>query len=379
MAKIGIDVRLWGVKHAGIGRYTEELVKNLQGIDKKNEYILFCRRSDIDQISTSEGRRKVIADVPHYTLREQIFLPAIFKKEKLDLLHVPHFNVPIFYRGKFVVTIHDILWHEFLGTDATTLPVPLYFVKHLGYRLVMANAVQRAEKIITPTNEIRKKLIKKFGIPQERVVFTNEGSPLHFHISIYESKRVLEKYNIKKPYLLYVGSLYPHKNVEFVIRALKQVEESITLVIVSSRNIFAERFIKFVKEEGAGEWVKFLGYVPDEELAVLYKNAEAFVFPTLSEGFGLPGLEAMTAGTPVICSDIPVLHEVYGDAALFFNPKNVNDIVNKIKLIYTNKQSLSSNRKLREELIVKGAKQVKKYSWRKMAEETLQVYNKATR
>lgn len=371
MAKIGIDVRLWGVKHAGIGRYTEELIKNLQEVDKRNEYILFCRRSDINEIPSREGWRKVTADIPHYTLREQVFLPGIFKKEKLDLLHVPHFNVPFLYDGKFIATIHDVLWHEVRGVGVTTLPAPLYLIKHLGYRLVINGAIRRAAKIITPTNTIKKNLTERFGIPAEKIVVTYEGIPARFHISIYESKKILEKYKIRKPYLLYVGSLYPHKNVEFVVRALKLVKDDVNLVIVSSRNVFAERFMRFVRKEGVEELVKFLGYVPDEELAVLYKNSEAFVFPTLSEGFGLPGLEAMTAGTPVLCSDILVLREVYGDAALYFNPRDANDIANKIKLILADK-------KLRAELIFKGAKQVKKYSWRKMAEGTLQVYNEAT-
>lgn len=371
MAKVGIDIRLWGVKHAGIGRYTEELVKNLQEADKRNEYILLCRRSDVDEIPAREGWRKIVADIPHYTLREQIFLPGIFKREKLDLLHVPHFNVPILYRGRFIATIHDVLWHEVRGVGVTTLSAPLYLIKHLGYRFVVSNTLHRAAKIITPTDTVRDNLVKRFGIPSEKIAVTHEGAPARFHISIYESERILEKYKIRKPYLLYVGSLYPHKNIEFVVRALKLIKErSINLVVVSSRNVFAERFIRFVKKEGTEGLIKFLGYVPDKELAVLYKNAEAFIYPTLSEGFGLPGLEAMACGTPVACSDIPVLCEVYGNAALYFNPEDANDIANKIKLILTNK-------KLRAELIFKGAKQVKKYSWRKMAEETMVVYGKA--
>lgn len=369
MAKIGIDIRLWGIKHAGIGRYTEELVRNLQEADKGNEYILFCRRSDIGGIPSREGWRKVIADIPHYTLREQIFLPGIFKKEKLDLLHVPHFNVPVLYRGKFIATIHDILWHEFRGVDVTTLPVPLYLIKHLGYRFVVSNTLHRAAKIITPTNTVKNNLVERFGILPEKVAVTREGAPVDFDISIYRKKEVLEKHRIRKPYLLYVGSLYPHKNVESVVRALKLVKKrDINLVIVSSRNVFTERFMGFIRKERAEELVKFLGYVPDEELAVLYKNAEAFIYPTLSEGFGLPGLEAMASGTPVACSDIPVLREVYADAALYFNPRDTNDITDKIKLILADK-------KLRADLVSKSNIQVKKYSWRKMAEETLQIYN----
>lgn len=381
MARIGIDVRLWGVRHAGIGRYTEELVKNLQAIDKKNKYVLFCRREDLEKIPGAPQWDKIIADVPHYSVREQIELPGIFSKHKLNLLHVPHFNIPILYRGKFIVTIHDILWHEFRGTDITTLPPPLYFIKHFGYRLVMRNAVRRAERIITPTNTIKNKLVEKFSIPLDKIVVTHEGVSPHFDISIYRNRKrfvssILKRYEIEKPYILYVGSLYPHKNINQLVLAIRQLNNiyhlsrPLRLVVVSSRNVFLDRLRNFVIQNRVEDVVRFVGFVPDEDLLALYNNAEAFVFPTHSEGFGLPGLEAMSAGTPVVCSDIPVLHEVYDGAALYFNPRDPNDIAEKIKLIL-------SNKKLRAQLINKGRRQVKKYSWRKMAEETLVVYAKA--
>lgn len=182
------------------------------------------------------------------------------------------------------------------------------------------------------------------------------------------------KQQAKKPYLLYVGSLYPHKNVETLVKALKILitnnQLPMTLTVVCGRSFFWKRFKKFIENENAQDFVKLVGYVPDEDLAVLYKNSEAFIFPTLSEGFGLPGLEAMAAGTPVVCSDIPVLREVYGDAALYFNPKNANDIASKIMQIYSNKT-------LRSNLMAKGKERAKYYSWRKMAEETLKVYNES--
>lgn len=372
MAKIGIDARLWGVKHGGIGRYTEELVKNLQEIDKKNNYALFCRRQDLDKIPVKENWKKVAADVRHYSLKEQTTLPGIFSREKLDLLHVPHFNAPIFYKGKLIVTIHDILWHQFRGPGVTTLPAPLYLIKYLGYRIVTNSAIWRAVQVITPTKAVKNEIVNQFRIPEEKVTVTYEGAPTRFNISIYESKDILVKYKIQKPYLLYVGNLYPHKNVERLVQAIKQVRQrqSIELVIVCGRDVFWKKFTNFLEKEKAAEFVSLVGSVPDQELAALYKSAEAFVFPTLSEGFGLPGIEAMSFGTPVVCSGIAVLREVYGGAAVYFHPKDTHDIADKIIQIL-------NDSKLRAELINKGKQQVKKYSWREMAKETLEIYEKA--
>lgn len=372
--KIGIDARLWGVKHAGIGRYTEELVRNLQRVDNRNQYVVFCRREDVENIPTHSRWVTVVADIPHYTASEQLFLPGIFKKQKLDFLHVPHFNVPIFYNRPFIVTIHDILWHRLQGLGVTNLPAPLYLIKHLGYRLVIRNAVSRARKIIVPSKAVKLDILSQFHVLENKVVVTYEGVASGQLAHPRGSRNW--QFNIKKPYLLYVGSLYPHKNVESVVLAIKHLlaqepNSPIALVIVCGRSVFWERFREFVKSNGAESFVKLIGHVSDDELGTLYKNAEAFVFPTLSEGFGLPGLEAMAAGTPVVCSDIPVLREVYGDAALYFDPKDPQDMSEKI-------QQVLADSKLRDRLIKAGEGQAVKYSWRKMVEETLKVYKGLT-
>lgn len=351
MAKIGIDARLWGTKHTGIGRYVEELVENLVRIDRQNTYVIFCRSDDFDSITVGKKWKRVIADIPHYSLQEQLLLPFIFWKEKLDLLHVPHFNLPILYPGRAVVTIHDILWHRTKSPEVTTLSPLVYSIKHLAYRTVVANAVNRAAKVLVPSNAVKQDVIRQFKLPERKVVVTYEGVPERLNIS--------GKQRLPKPYVLYVGNLYPHKNVENLVRALKQLGD-FNLVVVAGRNIFRDKF-------KTKSFVKMLGHVSDGELATLYEGAAAFVFPTLSEGFGLPGLEAMTAGCPVVCSDIPVLREVYGDAALYFDPGDPGDIASKIVLVLT-------DGRLRKELILKGRQQVKKYSWRKMAQQTLGVY-----
>ena len=312
MARIGIDARLWGSKNTGIGRYTEELVRNLQLLDKKNEYVVFCRKKDKQEIPRTHSWKIVEADIPHYSFSEQLQLVQILARENLDLLHVPHFNAPI----------------------------------------------------IVPSHATAKGVTKYFSKAKNKLVVTYEG------VTFLVKSQPQPKHKIKKPYILYVGNLYPHKNIEQAVKAIKITNTH--LVIVCARNVFLERLEKFIKKEKLEEWVTTVGFVSDQKLKTFYANAKGFIFPTLSEGFGLPGLEAMANNCPVICSKIPVLKEVYKDAALYFDPKDTKDIAEKIQKVLT-------NQKLRNTLIKKGRQQVAKYSWRKMAKETLNVYEKALR
>ena len=389
--KIGIDCRMYGPKHTGIGRYVQNLVENLLEIDKENSYVLFVKDDRTEEIENlkikysfkiDNLKLKIIpSKVQHYSFKEQVALPVLIRKEKLDLMHFPHFNVPVFYRGKYIVTIHDLIKHSSRGMTTTTRSSWFYWLKYLGYKLVFSQAVKKAKKIITPSQFVKDEVVMEYKVNPEKVVVAYEGVDEKLKAKSEERKtmvqnlKLLERYEIKKPYLLYVGSVYPHKNVERLIEAVKLLNNKyltsdilhITLVIVCARNVFGERLRNKVVQMEAQEFVTLAGFVPDEDLAVLYRQAEAFVFPTLSEGFGLPGLEAMEAGCPVICSNIPVLREVYGEAAVYFNPLDTKDIAKKILEVMGQKDKRDNLREERE-------KQVRKYSWSKMAKETLSVY-----
>ena len=173
-------------------------------------------------------------------------------------------------------------------------------------------------------------------------------------------------------YFIYVGNAYPHKNLKRLIEAVmnvnKKVKENIELYIVSSRNVFTKRLEKLIDKLNARDYVKLLGFVPDEKLKVLYKKSLGFIFPSISEGFGLPGIEAMNSQTLVACSDIPVFKEVYKDVPVYFNPFDINSISDSMKLI------LDMDPEAREKRIEKGLDLAKTYSWSKMAQETLEVY-----
>lgn len=370
--KIGIDARMYGLKHAGIGRYVENLVKNLLVVDKSNEYVLLIRKADVEKCTMDSVKCKiVVAEARHYSVKEQLLFPYILEKEKLDLVHFPHFNIPLFYPGKFVVTIHDLLWHETKGRDVTTLPSYLYGIKYAGYRLVFANAVKRAQKLFVPSKWVKKKLISKYNIHSDKVIVTYEGVDGKYIESRglkVDGREVLEKYGVTKPFFIYTGSAYPHKNLSRLLDAVKKVSRNkIQLAIVSTRDVFWEKLEGEVREKDLRNEVKLLGFVPDADLKVLYQEALAFVFPSLSEGFGLPGLEAMASGCPVVSSNAGSLPEVYADAAVYFDPSSVDDITKNLQLIMNNEQ-------LRNDLRKKGLEQAKKYSWKKMARETLIVY-----
>lgn len=354
--KIGIDCRMSGIKHAGIGRYVENLVNELKILDKQNQYVFFNR-----------------TDIPHYSLKEQLCLPFLLYRERLNLMHFPHFNVPILYFGKYVLTVHDLIKHISKGVETTTKSPWLYWLKYLGYKVVFWFAVKKAVKILVPSQFVKNELVKEYHLNSEKVVVTYEGVDNKItnpKSQIPNKLQILNKYEITKPYLLYVGSVYPHKNIERLIEAIKALE--INLVIACSRGVFWERLRKKVQENRVENFVNLAGFVPDEELSVLYREAEAFVFPTLSEGFGLPGLEAMANRCPVICSDIPVLREVYGEAAEYFDPLVPEDMAEKIKRVTDHEDK-------KNQMVEKGFEQLKKYSWRKMASETLAVYNSSSK
>lgn len=368
--KIVIDARLYGLENAGIGRYLINLIDQIEKQDTKNKYLILLRKKYFQSLNFSNNFQKVLADYPHYSFQEQIFLPVQLIKLRADLVHFSHFNVPLFYWGKYIVTIHDLIKHESRGMATTTKLALFYWLKYIVYLFVVWLTIKKADKIITPSKFWQEELIKRYHLPAGKIIVTYEGIDEHLLKNQTKTipEEILKKYKIKKPFVVYTGSLYPHKNVEILAKAIGKINQGLSLVIICARNVFYERFLLKIKKLGVIQSVNLVGFVPDEEIAAIYKEAEAFAFPSLWEGFGLPGLEAMGLGLPVLAANASCLPEVYGEAALYFNPHQTDDLVKKIKKI-------KEDKKFREELISKGLAQVKKYSWEKTAKETLLVYN----
>ncbi|MDP3918258.1 MAG: glycosyltransferase [Candidatus Woesebacteria bacterium] len=173
--EILIDARLYGPKHTGNGRYTENLINNLIKIDQKNNYFVLLKKEDFDILKFPKNFKKVLADFKHYTFKEQFKLPFIINKVKPDVVHFPHFNVPLFYFGKYIVTIHDLIMHKFRGGEATTRNFPVYQIWRLGYHIAFAKAVYGSIKIIVPSNAVKNELINYYKIKKEKVEVTYEG------------------------------------------------------------------------------------------------------------------------------------------------------------------------------------------------------------
>ncbi|MFH1561645.1 MAG: glycosyltransferase family 1 protein [Patescibacteria group bacterium] len=366
--RIVIDARMYepGI---GISRYLSQLLEQfkLLKLTKKFELILIVKKDRQKEIRSwlGNGFQYCPARSKHYSLGEQIEIPYLLWKLKPDLVHFPHFNVPLWGSGKFVVTIHDLIKHHFSGRQTTTKNQSLYLVKRFGYLFVSRQAIKKAQAIIVPSAYWQKELVSNFKISPDKVNVTHEAVDPNFGKLSGDGKRVLKEYRVKQPFFLYVGSVYPHKNVISLLRAIKKTA-STRLVIVCSRNVFVDRLEKMVRKMGLEKRVSFTGFVADDKLAWLYHQATALVHPSLMEGFGLTGLEAMAVQCPVLSSTASCLPEIYGPAVLYFDPLNPDQIADCLTKI--NQPAVA------KKLIDLGNQQVKKYSWAKMARQTIQIY-----
>lgn len=359
--KIAIDARFVGPQGTGLGKYTEKLVENLQKLDSKNKYSIFLRKENWGYLKiTSKNFQKVLADIKWYSFSEQLEMPKIIYSSKPDLVHIPHFNVPINMSGPFIVTIHDLIHHNFAQDSVTTRNPIVHKLKRAAYKFTIARAVKKSQKIIVPSKFVKQEIVKTFNISPEKIIVTYEAPEEEY----FQIKHTPPQ--AKNPYILYAGNVYPHKNIQKLIDSLAHIK-NLDLVLVCPRDVFWQRLKNYIHEKGVDTRVTVHGYLAPDKLTKLFKNARAYVFPSLAEGFGIPGLNAMAAGVPLIASDIPVFREIYQDAAYYFNPQDSKDIANKIKKVIENKN-------LQAELVKKEKNQVKKYSWGKMAKQTLSIY-----
>jgi len=365
--RIGIDARFYGPSGKGIGRYTQQLIASLEKLDNNNEYFVFLNQEGFDSYQPANPRwHKVLVNIPWYCVKEQLVLPKILNQYHLDLMHFLHFNVPLFYQGKFVVTVHDLIHLKF-NPRGSTHSLAKYLIKYWLYRLVSAGAIRRSSQIIAVSEFVKKQIMDYYKIDSKKINVTYEATFMTTNEQV--SKIQNSRPEINTPYLLYVGNAYPHKNLTKLLAALKTIAaaENIYLVLVGKKDYFYQALEKTVKNLGLEDRAIFLGQVSDNDLPGLYQNALAYVFPSLMEGFGLPGLEAMIYNCPILSSNAGSLPEIYGPAALYFNPDDVTAIARTIKMILHDPAQQEKLKKL-------GQEQIKKYSWDKCAQETIDIY-----
>lgn len=376
--KVGIDARLYGPKWGGggLGRYVEELVNELQRINSPHDFVIFLKPENFAKCQIINPKfKKVLVDVHWYGWREQIAMPQAIRREGIELMHYPHWNVPIFSRVPYVVTIHDlILLDDPSSARATTLGPICYAVKRIGYRLTLREAINKSKKIIAVSQATRDSIVRHFSkIDPAKIEVIYEGvRPLKS--PDFPSAPSKPPAQFSDPYFLYVGSAYPHKNLMMLLRAFAffiKTNSLVKLVLVGKDDHFYRNLKQQARQIGLPEeQLIFRGFVDDIELAELYRQAALYIYPSKFEGFGLPPLEAMLYGAPVAASNRGPLPEVLGEAAAYFDP----DVCEQLVALMTRAMS---DERWREALVQKGREQAKKYSWMTMAKHTFDVYEAA--
>lgn len=360
--RIAIDAR---IINSSTGRYVERLVTYLQEVDKENEYIVLVPSKDKGFWKpTADNFSVVTVDYKNYSFGEQIGFCRFLYDLGVDLVHFCMPQQPLLYTKPHVTTIHDLTLLKTYNSDKNWF---VYHLKQAVGRVLFYVIGHTSKRIIAISQFTKRDFLGHSKISPEKVDLTYEAADL------LSSKPIRpEQIAADTKFLLYVGQQSDYKNIRRLMQAhqvLRATRPDLELVLVGSLNEAVKRNKSWAEEKGL-QGIVFTGFVSDDELAWLYQNCQSYVFPSLMEGFGLPGLEAMIHGAPVASSSATCLPEVYGVAAKYFNPTSVKDMANVVAEIIDSKD-------VQKDLIAKGKVQAAKYSWKRMAEQTKAVYDKA--
>lgn len=322
--RIVIDARWYGprVGGGGIGRYVAELVDHLQEIDGENAYTVLLRKENFAACAIRRSNwAKVLVDVPWYSLAEQWAIPRAVRAARAQLLHVPHWNVPLRCPVPMVVTIHDLLLlDDPTSARATTRGPLVHLAKRIGFRLALDRAIHASRHIIAVSQATRSSIFQHFRVAPDKVsVIWNGVTPPAQGKAI-----VLQNLGVQAPFVLHVGNRYPHKNLPMLLRAFALVHTArphVQFVLAGPEDVFSSRLRTLQHDLGLPETaVRFVPLPTDDELGALYRAAAVLAYPSRHEGFGMPPLEAMACGTPAIVADIPALREVVEQYATLVAP-----------------------------------------------------------
>jgi glycosyltransferase involved in cell wall biosynthesis len=345
------------------GRYVERLLSYLQEVDTdlSHRYVVLLKPKDMEGWNPKSKRfTKVACRYKEFTFGEQLGFAWQLYKLGANLVHFPMVQQPILYQRKVVTTMQDLTTLRF-GNPVKNQTI--FKIKQWVYERVNKIAARKSKAIITPTEFVKDDVAKFTKTNSRRITVTYEAGD-----SLEANPEPIEELEDKE-FIMYVGRPTPHKNLERLIEAYALIKESrpdLHLVLAGKTDKLFKRHAASVEQQALRD-VHFTGFISDGQLRWLYEHCAAYVFPSLSEGFGLPGLEAMSHGAPVVSSNATCLPEVYGDAAHYFNPLDTQDMIRAIKNVLNKPE-------LRKKLILESKKQVGKYSWKRMAEQTLAVY-----
>jgi glycosyltransferase involved in cell wall biosynthesis len=363
--RVAIDARK--IHDFGIGTYIRNLLRHLARTDHETEYVLLLGEDDLGIASQlGPNFRSVLEPSPNYSLREQVHVPWVLRRERPDVYHAPHYVLPAGVRCPSVVTIHDCIHLMF----------PQYLPNRLAYayaRAQMWAAARRSDCILTVSEASKRDILHLFNVPPEKIVVVCNAIDSHFSVTPSEEAvaRVRERYQLDHKFVLYVGNIKPHKNLVRLIEAFDELRRSgqddLKLLIIGDQISKLPALRRAVHRHKLHKYVRFLGYVSDDQLAILYRLASVFAFPSLYEGFGLPPLEAMASGTPVVTSNVSSMPEVVGDAAVLVNPYDVDSIVDGLRRVLTDPVLAAEMRR-------KGIERSREFSWERSVAQTWAVY-----
>jgi glycosyltransferase involved in cell wall biosynthesis len=365
--KIAFDLRR--INNPGIGRYMKCLTETVLAQAPEHEYLLILPPGGTEIAgSNSINVECMTTRLPYYSLREQLELPRILRRHGIDVLHSPHFNVPLQRVCPMVVTIHDVIYLACPGD----LPSPL---GRLYYRTMMKAAVRRAHRVLTVSEWSRQDIIRYFDCDPNKVevVYSAVRPELAPVRDESEIRRVLSRFRIDDEYILYTGIYKPRKNHAALLHAFRHFLESgarTKLVIAGPLGDGEARLRQLAAQLGIADHLVFPGFVSDDDLPALYTAARVYACPSLYEGFGFTVLEAMACGVPVVCSAETSLPEVAGTAALYADPRNVYEFAVALKRAFVELA-------LREELMERGFANVRRFSWAAAASRALATYEQA--
>ena len=370
--RIGFDITAIPKAKSGVGFYVLNLLRALADIDKEDIFHIFSKKEDALLLDFAvDNFRTIQCSMDNRLLRlwwEQAVLPRHMARNKLDVFHSPHYTIPLKCRIPTVTTFHDMTFFSHPEVHERS--------KVIFFQRMIRLAADRASAIIAVSESTKKDTVRFLGLPEDRIDVVYEGVDTDFYHPLGETdglEPVRAKYGLEKDFILFVGTLEPRKNIAGVIEAFSKVvreaKKEYNLVVAGTKGWNYQSVFELVQRLNIEQEVIFTGYVPEEELPRLFNAASVFVYPSFYEGFGIPPLEAMACGTPVVTSSISSLPEVVGDAGLLVDPNSSDAIADAILRILTDDG-------LRRELTKKGVERAKLFSWQKAADETLAIYRR---
>ena len=364
--RIAIDARK--LRDYGIGTYVRNLLRHLARIDQATDYVVLCGEGDTATVEKLGVNFRAVPEKSRpYSVREQLTVPFDLRRERVDLFHAPHYVLPPLTPCPSVVTIHDCIHLRF----------PQYLPNRVAYAYARASlwiATHRSHRILTVSEASKRDILRYFRVPEKKidVIYNAIDERFGQPPDPEETERVRERYQLDGPFILYAGNIKPHKNLERLIEAFHSLRrgggfDTVRLLIIGDEISKYATLRRAVHRHKLHKYVRFFGFVPDETLASLYRLASVFVFPSLYEGFGLPPLEAMASGTPVITSNVSSLPEVVGDAALLIDPYEPESIADAMRRVLTDAA-------LRDQLRARGFQRAREFSWDRSVRRVREIY-----